>query len=353
MCSNPIHVYQLIKATKSLNWKDVTEIDVLGSINALTQIQSTYQLPIEDLIIGQIGQRKTHGFLDAQDCLIIAKQLSNFSTPKLYANAIEWAENALLLDPNRQEIRDFLVQMKDFHDDNFMFPTNENGQFFIRKFNGSDITAKQLRKLEENQEIFQRKFPSNEFNQKDIHQLCRGKKLSKFVGYCEYRTNEDPWLLLLPLKAEILAEKPFPLVIFHGLISNTEILKLKDLAQKDMGRSAVHSEKKFTFQRIQSSAWLWDPDHDFLQILSKRLDHVLQLSVSNPFYTIHPSEPYQIGVYPPGGYYGYHYDVLEPLSSEEFWIGNRMATLMFYVILQFDDLKKSLKVVKMYWILPI
>ena len=104
-----------------------------------------------------------------------------------------------------------------------------------------------------------------------------------------------------------------------------------------MGRSAVHSEKKFTFQRIQSSAWLWDPDHDFLQILSKRLDHVLQLSVSNPFYTIHPSEPYQIGVYPPGGYYGYHYDVLEPLSSEEFWIGNRMATLMFYVILQFDD----------------
>ena len=331
LCSNPIHVYQLIKATKSLDWKEVQEVDVLGATNAVVNTQFTYKLPTEDLIVGQIGQRQTHGFLDAPDCLILAKSRISNDYASQYALAIEWAEMALSLDTSSQEIQDFLDEMKDLHDIKFIPSAYEDGQFFIRIFNGTDITTKQLRILEENQ--FQRKFPSEDWEElRQRNQLCRGEKISNFVGYCEYRTNNDPWLLLSPLKAEILYEK-FPLVLFHGLISNTEILILKDLAQKDMKRSSVHSASgnEATFQRIQSSAWLWDPDHDLLQTLSKRLDHALQLSVSQC------SEPYQIGVYPPGGYYTHHYDVLEPISSEDVWTGNRIATLMFYVMHQFDD----------------
>ena len=331
LCSNPIHVYQLIKATKSLDWKEVQEVDALGATNAVVNTQFTYKLPTEDLIVGKIGQRQTHGFLDAQDCLTLAKSRISNDYASQYALAIEWAEMALSLDTSSQEIQDFLDEMKDLHDIKFIPSAYEDGQFFIRKFNGTDITTKQLRILEENQ--FQRKFPSEDWEElRQRNQLCRGEKISNFVGYCEYRTNNDPWLLLSPLKAEILYEK-FPLVLFHGLISNTEILILKDLAQKDMKRSSVHSASgnEATFQRIQSSAWLWDQDHDLLQTLSKRLDHALQLSVSKC------SEPYQIGVYPPGGYYTHHYDVLEPIPSEDVWTGNRIATLMFYVMHQFDD----------------
>ena len=131
LCSNPIHVYQLIKATKSLDWKEVQEVDVLGATNAVVNTQFTYKLPTEDLIVGQIGQRQTHGFLDAPDCLILAKSRISNDYASQYALAIEWAEMALSLDTSSQEIQDFLDEMKDLHDIKFLPSAYEDGQFFF------------------------------------------------------------------------------------------------------------------------------------------------------------------------------------------------------------------------------
>ena len=292
MCSNPIHVYQLIKVATF--FKKAEETDLTGTILALKGIQHTYQLSTEDVASGQIGKRKTHAFLNAKDCLHIA-QTAVAKDRLYYADAITWTETASKLSPENAEIKDFLIETKQLHDEHQAV------------YNHSDIEY--------------------------IHTLCRGEQMPK-VGYCEYRTNNDLWFLLSPLKAEIL-DKEFPLVIFHQLVSNKEIELMKKQARKNMERSRVVG-KDHSFQRIQSSAWLRESDHDLLQIISKRLDHALQLSVSNDVHI--SSEPFQIGFYPPGGFYEQHYDAFgdekglkENLELDGSLVGNRIATLMFYL----------------------
>ena len=104
-----------------------------------------------------------------------------------------------------------------------------NERFFIRKFGMSDITGRELR-LEETH-IFQQSIssesPDIHLHVRDYHRLCRGEKLvnmckmiinnqsvqnylketfQNFIekktieGFCELRKNDDPWLLLAPVK---------------------------------------------------------------------------------------------------------------------------------------------------------
>ena len=57
---------------------------------------------------------------------------------------------------------------------------------------------------------------------------------------------------------------------------------------------------------------------------------------NDPVFNIIEAEAWQIGVYGPGGHYLPHYDsfdVLDPsaYSPEGTWVGNRIATVMFYL----------------------
>ncbi|XP_071743951.1 prolyl 4-hydroxylase subunit alpha-1 isoform X2 [Lepeophtheirus salmonis] len=94
---------------------------------------------------------------------------------------------------------------------------------------------------------------------------------------------------------------------------------------------------KTSFVRTQSNAWLYNKDYPNLNKISKYFDTVSQLSISNTFsdqYMIE-SEPYQIGLYSPGGVFLPHMDTLKTqenfINSKKDYIGNRIATLMLYL----------------------
>merc|ERR1712107_249753 len=97
---------------------------------------------------------------------------------------------------------------------------------------------------------------------------------------------------------------------------------------------------KITSERTQSSGWLWDYQLPFLYELSHSVERITSLRVArannNPYTNIIEAEAWQVGVYGPGGHYLPHYDsfdVLDPSSftPEGVWVGNRIATVMFYL----------------------
>ena len=53
---------------------------------------------------------------------------------------------------------------------------------------------------------------------------------------------------------------------------------------------------KFTPERTQSNAWLWEHQHKILNKLSRRLEHIIGLQVSNVEDIILASEAYQVKV---------------------------------------------------------
>ena len=76
-------------------------------------------------------------------------------------------------------------------------------------------------------------------------------------------------------------------------------------------------DSQFTAERTQSNGWLWEHEHPFLQKISKKLDHMLQLKIRNEEEYIVASEAFQVGVYSPGGLYMPHYDAFSPLDVSE------------------------------------
>ena len=391
LASNPVHIFQLIhsfrlidqhllpslQSEKMLNEKfDFIktkigwpgEEDFKGVIQGLLRVQFTYQLSIVDMAKGLIGSRQTNAFLSPEDCLFLAKERIDGNNPLLkgggidYAVAIEWAEAALVLTRNaklKEDVKAFLIQTKSEHDKYFQPPTfggwstHPNEHFFISKFEAKNKTGTELR-AEENQ-VFQKRFSSDSLDYhmhiRDYHRLCRGEKLNfpnkpRFIGYCQLRHYGDPWLILAPAKAEIMSdEQPFQLIVFHDVLTNNQIKFMQAEGLQKLVRAGLYvagntdrnkDNSNFTPERTQSSGWLWDFAYPQLQKISRKLDRILRLDVSTTEHLISASEAFQIGVYSPGGLYLPHHDAFEPIDVHAWapngtWIGNRIATAMFYV----------------------
>ena len=101
---------------------------------------------------------------------------------------------------------------------------------------------------------------------------------------------------------------------------------------------------KISNERTQSSGWMWDQEDDLLYKLSKKTSKITKLDTYRPAKDMAPgikwafveAEPWQMGLYGPGGHYLPHLDSFEILDPQSIgpdgvWVGNRMATLMFYL----------------------
>lgn len=84
----------------------------------------------------------------------------------------------------------------------------------------------------------------------------------------------------------------------------------------------------FTDSRISKFAWHEDNAHKYVENISKRVADMSGL-------TMKTAEPLQVVNYGIGGYYTLHYDFGLPNDEtfEKLEIGNRIATIMFYVII--------------------
>ena len=91
--------------------------------------------------------------------------------------------------------------------------------------------------------------------------------------------------------------------------------------------------------RTQTNAWLFEGTYPELLRLSKYLDHITELQVSfehDPasYTRFVESEDYQVGLYAPGGLYLCHMDAMDSdfiKMHDDLYIGDRIATLMFYL----------------------
>ncbi|XP_077350362.1 prolyl 4-hydroxylase subunit alpha-3 isoform X2 [Festucalex cinctus] len=147
--------------------------------------------------------------------------------------------------------------------------------------------------------------------------------------FCDYFTNGNPALMLLPAKREVLSLRPL-VVLFHHFVTDREAQHIKDLAQTRLRRSVVAAGVKQATAdyRISKSAWLKDSAHSVVGKLDRRIAMVTGLNVTHPF-----GEYLQVVNYGIGGHYEPHFDHATSPSSPVFRLntGNRLATFMIYL----------------------
>nr|XP_034971209.1 prolyl 4-hydroxylase subunit alpha-3 [Zootoca vivipara] len=149
--------------------------------------------------------------------------------------------------------------------------------------------------------------------------------------YCSYETNGSPFLMLQPLKREIVHRQPH-IALYHDFVSDAEAEKIKELAAPRLQRSVVASGEKQqkADYRISKSAWLKDTLDPAIVALDRRVAALTGLNTQPPY-----AEYLQVVNYGLGGHYEPHFDHATSRKSPLYRMksGNRIATLMVYLSL--------------------
>ncbi|XP_075402382.1 prolyl 4-hydroxylase subunit alpha-3 isoform X1 [Tenrec ecaudatus] len=147
--------------------------------------------------------------------------------------------------------------------------------------------------------------------------------------YCSLETNSSPYLLLQPVRKEVIHLEPY-VVLYHDFVSDLEAQKIRELADPWLQRSVVASgEKQLQVDyRISKSAWLKDTVDPVLVTLDHRIAALTGLDVQTPY-----AEYLQVVNYGIGGHYEPHFDHATSPSSPLYRMksGNRVATFMIYL----------------------
>ena len=396
LVGNPIHVYSLMdrlvmqlpvlrrELANNLGPVDITENigtlidatempdenDLEGVTQAIGRIQFVYRLDPVEMARGKIKDVQTKGKLSAKQMMNIAERRMSGKQPmrpaigKEYALAIEWAEGALALTndkPLETMITRFLHKARLEHNNNWHSPAGQRGnypneEFFVRRIeNSPSITTGRELRVEE--VLFLKNNTVNGhlkqgFNIHDFYSLCRGETDTPAYTLstppkCKLTTKNDPYFFLAPLKLEVVSEEPV-LHLYHEILTDGEIsfMTTKILSQLQAASVGVGGGAKVNNERTQSSGWIWDQEDDLLYKLSKKTGKFAQLETTRPKEEMAPgvhirfveSEPWQIGLYGPGGHYLPHFDAFDPTlmppgvwSTNKLWVGSRIATVMFYL----------------------
>ncbi|NXT82190.1 P4HA3 hydroxylase, partial [Zapornia atra] len=146
---------------------------------------------------------------------------------------------------------------------------------------------------------------------------------------CSYETNGSPYLLLQPVKKEMVQTQPY-VALYHDFISDAEAETIKGLAGPWLQRSVVASGEKQqkAEYRISQSAWLKDTAHPAVRALERRVAALTGLDLRPPY-----AEYLQVVNYGLGGHYEPHFDHATSRKSPLYRMksGNRIATLMIYL----------------------
>ena len=98
------------------------------------------------------------------------------------------------------------------------------------------------------------------------------------------------WIVFVCIHMEV------PLFILEDLYWTNQIISSKLASIRCRANSNFNHFLKFTPERTQSNAWLWEHHHKILNKLSRRLEHIIGLQVSNVEDIILASEAYQVKV---------------------------------------------------------
>ncbi|BFF93076.1 prolyl 4-hydroxylase subunit alpha-1 [Drosophila madeirensis] len=152
----------------------------------------------------------------------------------------------------------------------------------------------------------------------------RGSRL-----YCLYNSKATAFLRLAPLKMELLSLDPY-VVLYHDVLSDSEMLALKTLAKGVLVRSVTYNVTKKEISE--------DPHRTTKGIkLDRKIDLTHSLVSKMEILTedmtsldLDSSEPFQVINYGIGGHYVQHADYFTENGSDPH-LPDRIVTVLFYL----------------------
>eukprot|EP00069_Balaena_mysticetus_P011264 bmy_01331T0 len=352
--SNPLLAFTLIKRLQS-DWKNVVHSleaseniralkdgyekveqdlpafeDLEGAARALMRLQDVYMLSVKGLARG-VFQRVTGCAvtdlysprrlfsLTGDDCFQVGKVAYDMGD---YYHAIPWLEEAVgNISCALSLSREFLLYS----------PDNKRMARNVLKYEKLLAESPNQAVAEA---VIQRPNVPHLRTRDTYEELCQtlGSQPTHYQIprlYCSYETSSSPYLLLQPVRKEVIHLEPY-VVLYHDFVSDTEAQKIRGLAEPWLQRSVVASgEKQLPVEyRISKSAWLKDTVDPVLVTLDHRIASLTGLDVQPPY-----AEYLQVVNYGIGGHYEPHFDHATSPTSPLYRMnsGNRVATFMIYL----------------------
>ncbi|XP_050664938.1 prolyl 4-hydroxylase subunit alpha-1-like isoform X16 [Leptidea sinapis] len=332
-----------------------TQEDLTGAAVALSRLQQTYELEVDELAEGKLKGVTYSTPLTAGDCYELGKTLYNeknykdalewmtvafrkyelvqisyyFTEENIFdyiaftnyllgdiKSALEWTKKLLIVNPNNERAGDNIPY---YHK---LIAEQEEA---LKRSRRGDIGEKLNEEIENISTAY-------DIEKKIYQKLCRGEikllpSMAKSLT-CQYLTGEHPFLRYAAIKMEYLYRDP-DIVFYYDVLSDNEINIIKKLATPKFYRAVVHDTKKVGVKpahfRISKTGWLYDDESPSIARVSRRVSDFTNLDMKS-------SEPLQVANYGIGGHYTKHYDFDRPgeLSFRK-EIGNRIATVLFYM----------------------
>ncbi|KAM9389124.1 LOW QUALITY PROTEIN: prolyl 4-hydroxylase subunit alpha-3 [Phaethornis superciliosus] len=333
--------------------------DLDGAARALLRLQDVYALSVKGMAKG-VFQKAGKGWpplyspprslsLSADDCFHVGKVAYDTGD---YYHSIPWLEEAVSLfrlsygnwnPEDRSSLEDALDHLAFSY---FMAGNISRALSLSREFlhydPGNQRVVRNVAKYKKllemgtrvSTEPLRRPNSTHLQNRDTYEELCQhpgGQPLPEHLPPlgCSYETHGSPFLLLQPVKKEMIRIQPY-VALYHDFISDAEAETIKGLAGPWLQRSVVASGEKQqkAEYRISKSAWLKDTADPVVRALERRIGAVTGLDLRPPY-----AEYLQVVNYGLGGHYEPHFDHATSRKSPLYRMksGNRMATVMIYL----------------------
>ncbi|KAK7111469.1 prolyl 4-hydroxylase subunit alpha-1-like isoform X2 [Littorina saxatilis] len=372
---NPVNAFLLIKRFTldwdkevlpilgNNSWQDLNEElqyarqdlpnyeDLSGAATALMRLQDTYHLDTTQIAHGNLGGVSSSTLSD-DECFELGRL--SYNEDDFYHTAL-WMEEAMdRLGKDEDEEQEKRAELLDYLSFSYykqgytkhalvltkellaIDPSHERASNNKRYF--EDTLRKQGVSITDYHERPSIKRQVDEYRESQEFQtyeaMCRGEGKQKVKDAdklrCRYIHNNDPTLLLQPVKEEQMSFDPW-LVIYHDVLSDREMNDIKLLATPKLNRATVQNSKTGELEtanyRISKSAWLKATDHPTVAKINDRIEAVTKLELDT-------AEELQIANYGMGGHYEPHFDFARKEEKDAFkslGTGNRIATFLIYM----------------------
>lgn len=331
--------------------------DLTGAAAALLRLQDTYKLETSSLAKGHIKGVKPSPELTAGDCFELGRQSYNsgdhYHTILWMQESLDRVDEEVNKTADKAEILEYLAfstymqgnvrhALKLTADLLELVPDHPRARGNKAYYEDAIRKSEQQKRGDDGDVpvetyIATSEIPEaiEELSEREVYEkLCRGEKVMTLISEsklkCQYITNNNPFLLIQPVKEEEMFLKP-RIVVYHDILSDSEIEVIKRLAQPRLKRATVQNYKSGELEvanyRISKSAWLRHDDDPVIARLNKRIEAITGLTMAT-------SEELQVVNYGIGGHYEPHYDFArreEKNAFKSLGTGNRIATWLNYM----------------------
>ncbi|XP_017100868.2 prolyl 4-hydroxylase subunit alpha-1-like [Drosophila bipectinata] len=147
-----------------------------------------------------------------------------------------------------------------------------------------------------------------------------------FSLYCVYNTKTSPFLRLAPIKTELLSKDPY-IVIFHNVVSQKELTKIRTMSKKHLIASTVinYTTNAYSVDSYRTSKSVWAPsNHSLTERITNLVGDATGLEMAT-------SEMYQVINYGIGGLFEPHVDPVFTDADRFNGTDDRFATTIFWL----------------------